>query len=63
MTYLFWWGYSLGVFVFGSVVAGVLLYINTVSIIKKVRKEENTEFNTLFGCISVAFIIYASFII
>ncbi|MEG0775324.1 hypothetical protein [Clostridium sp.] len=53
----------MGVFVFGSVVAGVLLYINTVSIIKKVRKEENTEFNTLFGCISVAFIIYASFII
>jgi hypothetical protein len=51
------------VFFVGSLIAGTLLYGNTVSIMKKVKNGENTELNTAVGCILVAFILYSIFAI
>ncbi|WP_291570792.1 hypothetical protein [Clostridium sp. UBA4548] len=48
----------MGAFILVLIFAGVLLYINIVSTMKKVRKEQGTERNTLFGCILVALILF-----
>jgi uncharacterized membrane protein (DUF373 family) len=39
----------------------MLLYGNTVSIMKKVKSGENTELNTAVGCILAAFILLSIF--
>lgn len=41
---------GLGYF-YASIIAVVILYVNTVSIIKRVQKEQDTAINTLIGCI------------
>lgn len=41
----------------------MLLYINTVSIMKKIKNGEDTSPNTTIGCILIASIIYSIFAI
>jgi len=41
------------------IVAAVILYVNTVSILKKVKKEEKTIINTIIGSICSAIIIWS----
>lgn len=49
--------------VYVSIIGGMLLYINTVSIMKKIKKGEDTNLNTLVGAILVGAIIFSIFVI
>lgn len=40
-----------------SFLAAIILYTNTVSIIKKVHKEEITTGNTIIGCVCLIIIL------
>jgi hypothetical protein len=44
-------------------IAPMLLYINTVSIMKKIKNGEDTSPNTTIGCILIGSIIYSIFVI
>lgn len=44
-------------------IAPMLLYINTVSIMKKIKNGEDTSPNTTIGCILIGSIIYSIFAI
>lgn len=48
---------------YGSIIAGIVLYVNTVSILKKVKKEESTFYNTIVGCICTIVILTSIFVI
>jgi len=50
-------------FFLGSIIGSMVLYVNMVSTIKRIKKDENTGANTVIGCICVAFIMYSVFII
>ncbi len=41
------------------IIGGMLLYVNNVSTMKKIKKEEDTGLNTLIGVILVFFITWA----
>jgi len=41
----------------GSIIAVIYLYVNTVSIIKKIKNDEDTSSNTLVGSILSGFIL------
>lgn len=42
---------------YAPIIAVVILYINTVSLLKKIKKEQNTSINTIIGCICLIVII------
>lgn len=46
---------------YASIVAVAILYANTVSILKKVQKEQDTSINTIVGCICSIVILYSIF--
>ncbi len=48
---------------YGSIVAAGVLYANTVTILKKVKKEEDTSGNTLIGSICIMFILMSIYAI
>jgi len=50
-------------FFWGSIIAVIYLYVNTVSIIKKIKNDEETSPNTLIGSILSGFILLSIFII
>lgn len=44
-----------------ALISAVLLYINTITIIKKIKKDENTTLYTIFGCMCICFILASIF--
>jgi len=48
---------------YGSIVAAGVLYANTVTVLKKVKKEEDTSGNTLIGSICMMFILMSIYAI
>ena len=48
-----------GIYIYGSVIASIILYVNTVEMLKNIKKDENTAYNSLFGSVSLAFILYS----
>lgn len=42
------------------IICSILLYINTVIIIKKAVKGEVTDTNTIYGCVLIGFIVWLS---
>ncbi|WP_157668746.1 hypothetical protein [Lachnoclostridium phytofermentans] len=52
---------GLAVYAYLGILAAIVLYINTVTIIKKVKKDEDTAVNTIFGCMCMCFILIAIF--
>lgn len=42
-------------------IAAIILYINTITIIKKVKKDENTSAHTFSGCICIILILVSIF--
>lgn len=46
-----------------GIVAAIILYINTVSIIKKVKRDEETFDNTIVGSFCLAVIIVCIFVV
>lgn len=51
----------MGLNIFIAIVFGMLLYANTISIVKKMKSGENTDLNTIFGCLLTGFILYCIF--
>jgi len=45
--------------VYASIIGAMLLYINTVSIMKKIKNGEDTSPNTTIGVILVAIIMFS----
>lgn len=43
---------------YGSIAASIILYINIVSTMKKIKNNESTERNTIAGCLCTAFITF-----
>ena len=46
-----------------AIIAGVILYINIVSILKKVKQDKDTIVNTLIGCLCIMVILVSIFMI
>lgn len=46
---------------FITLLAAIILYINTITTIKKIKEDESTIANTILGCICICFIIVAIF--
>ena len=44
-------------YIYGSIIASIAFYINLVSTLKHVHKEEDTTSNTLFGSLLLGFIM------
>ena len=58
------WGKFMGVgYFYASLIAVVILYINTVSIMKKISKEKETAINTIVGCICLIVILASFFVV
>jgi bacteriorhodopsin len=52
-----------GPYTFAAIIAVVILYVNTVSILKKVRKEQETIINTIIGCVCLIVILISIFFV
>ena len=50
---------NLIVYFYGSIIASVILYINIVTIIRKIKNNENTDADTVLGCVCIAFITFS----
>lgn len=48
---------------YASIIAAVILYANTVSVLKKVHQEQETVINTVVGSICLVVIIISIFVI
>ncbi|MCC5910183.1 MAG: hypothetical protein JJT76_07080 [Clostridiaceae bacterium] len=46
---------------YASIIAVVILYVNTISVLKKVQKEEDTQNNAIIGSICLVVILVAVF--
>jgi len=48
-----------GIYFYGSIIASVILYVNLVSTIKKIKDNKGTGVNTAIGGICIAFITFS----
>lgn len=44
---------------YGSILAGMILYGNTISAMKNIRDNKDTELNLIVGCACTGFIFYS----
>ncbi|HBQ87718.1 MAG TPA: hypothetical protein DD811_14765 [Syntrophomonas sp.] len=48
----------IGIYIYGSIIAAILLYVNSVTILVKVKNGEHTVLHTIIGSIISGFIMY-----
>ncbi|SKC72007.1 hypothetical protein [Maledivibacter halophilus] len=50
-------------FAFGFIIASMALYVNTITIIKKVKNDQSISDNMIYGILLVGFIAYSMLVI
>lgn len=49
----------MAIYIYGSIIASILFYINLVSTLKQIHKEVDTASNTFVGSLLLAFIMFS----
>lgn len=50
-------GYSMAILFWGSVIASMILYGNTLAAIRNIRDKKDTKTNLTIGCLCIGFIV------